>query len=82
MKHFCFDFLETAITVQSAIAIQGLAERYKSTSLQEKIDKFIVENLNEIIATDGFKNLSLKEMLDHFGKQDRTRVKISLISET
>jgi len=74
MKQFCLDFLETAITAQSAVTIQNLAERYKCVTLQDKVDKFLVHNLNEIINTDGFKNLTLKEMLECLLKHDRTQV--------
>ena len=63
------------MTVPAAITIFELAERYKSKSLKDKIEKYIVDNLSEIITTDSFKKLSLKNMQNYIFALNRNRVR-------
>ncbi|CAK8683092.1 unnamed protein product [Clavelina lepadiformis] len=63
VKEFCFEFLEDSISIETCLTISYLADLYGSDHLEDQVKTFIEENINDVITTENFNNLSKKELV-------------------
>ncbi|XP_076825297.1 kelch-like protein 36 isoform X2 [Clavelina lepadiformis] len=63
VKEFCFEFLEDSISIETCLTISYLADLYGSDHLEDQVKTFIEENIDDVITTENFKNLSKKELV-------------------
>ena len=57
VKQFCFDFVESILSLDNWYAIRSAADLYQDEHLQNQVDEFISKNFNAIVETDEFKSL-------------------------
>ena len=81
VKEFCFEFLHSHITVDNSLGILKTADLYRNESLKNEMLQYISINLEKVLQTDDFKQLSTEELITRISKLDRCQVKESLIFE-
>ena len=81
VKEFCFEFLRSHITVDNSLGVLKTADLYRNESLKEKMLQYISINLDKVLQTDDFKQLSNEELITRISKLDRSQVKESWIFE-
>ena len=81
VKEFCFEFLRSHITVDNSLGILKTADLYRNESLNQEMLQYISINLDKVLQTDDFKQLSNEELISCISKLDGSQVKESLIFE-
>ena len=74
VKRFCFDFLESASTVDNCIDIYKLSTLYRNPSDMEKTYHFISNNFDEIASSGKFNQISKDDFLNLITKFDSSIV--------
>ena len=73
-KEFCFEFLRSHITVDNAVGILKTADLYRNESLKKEIQQYISINLDKVMQTNDFKQLSKEELVFCISRLDRKQV--------
>ena len=81
VKEFCFEFLRSHITVDNSLGILKTANLYRNESLNQEMLQYISINLDKVLQTDDFKQLSNEELISCISKLDRSQVNESLVFE-
>ena len=81
VKEFCFEFLRSHITADNSLGILKTADLYRNESLNKEMLQYIGINLDQILQTDDFKQLSDKELISCIAQLDRSQVNESSIFE-
>ena len=68
VKRFCFEFLESILSLHNWFAVYSAAKLYGSEHLQNEVYEYVSNNFNDVIQTDDFKLLSDKDFTSFFFK--------------
>ena len=79
VKQFCFEFLRSHITSDNSLGILKTADLYRNESLHKEMLQYIGINLDQILHTDDFKQLSNKDLISCISKLNRSQIKESSI---
>ena len=75
VKDVCLEFLKSQISTENCLDTIHAFTLYKPDAIPNEVYQFFSEHLGEIAQTDDFKELSEKEMLSLFQKQNRPWIK-------
>ena len=81
VKEFCFEFLRSHITVDNSLDILKTGDLYRNESLKNEILQYISINLDKVLQTDDFKQLSNEELITCILNLNRSQAKESSIFE-
>ena len=77
VKKFCFEFLESNVTIDNCLEILKLCTLYHCTSNLNTTNKFISENFQQIARTEVFKSINKDAVNSLIAKLDFTKVQQS-----
>ena len=63
VKQFCFEFLQTNITPDNSLAILKAATLYRNENLEDQVQMYISNNLDEVAKTEDFQALSEQDLI-------------------
>ena len=79
VKQFCFEYLQSRITAINALDFLKIATFYENKELQKDTHQYISINLDKVLQTEDFKQLSNEELISCISKLNRNQAKESLI---
>ena len=81
-KEFCFEFLESVISVDSCFAVLNIASMYNNACLQKKVYNFVSVNFVEISQTSGLESLTEEMFSSCVSNLNQTHVDDTMLYET
>ena len=79
VKEFCFEFLRSYINVDNSLGVLKTADLYKNKNLKKEMLQYISINLDKVLQTYDFKQLSNEELISCISKLDSSQVEESSI---
>ena len=75
MKQFCFEFLQASITPTNSLRILEAASLYRNEDLENEVQLYMSDHLDEVAQTDEFKSLSKEKLIDCISTLNQSKAK-------
>ena len=81
VKRFCFEFLESILSLNNWFTILNAAKLYKSEHLLDQVYEYVGKNFNDAVQTDEFNLLVKHDLVGLISNSNRNHIKEVLIFE-
>ena len=81
VKEFCFEFLASIIASDNCIALLKIGQLYEDDKFTHQVYRYVSDNLNEVVRSDDFKNLSHDDVRKLISNVNRSSLQECLVYE-
>ena len=75
VKRFCFEFLESILSLENWFAVLSAALLYENEDLQDRVHACVSNNFDDVVQTDEFKSLPKNKLVSLISKLNKKHIK-------